>query len=190
MVPREVRRFQGQRAGIVSRTLAGTVDLGVMAVALLIGYLVVAGLRFLWRPTTFRFPSPSFGFLLLAGLALLIPYLSVSWWLTGRTYGDYLFGLRVISARGRHLSLWGAAIRAGFCVFLPIGLMWVAVSRQDRSVQDLVLRTSVIYDWEVRSAYERLRSPRPGGAAPAVPGRDLAAERPASETASETTPEG
>jgi hypothetical protein len=31
-----------------------------------------------------------------------------------------------------------------------IGLGWAALSRQNRSVQDIVLRTSVIYDWENR----------------------------------------
>jgi uncharacterized RDD family membrane protein YckC len=158
-IPREARPFQGLRAGIVSRTLAGIVDLGVVAVALLAGYLAVAGLRFLWRPTNFRFPSPSFSFLLLAGLVLLVPYLSVSWWLIGRTYGDYLFGLRVMSAQGKRMSLWWAVIRATFCVLLPLGLMWVALSRQDRSVQDVVLRTSVIYDWEVRPENERATRP-------------------------------
>jgi hypothetical protein len=29
----------------------------------------------------------------------------------------------------------------------PLGLAWVAVSRDSRSVQDLLLRTSVVYDW-------------------------------------------
>ncbi|HET9658167.1 MAG TPA: RDD family protein [Kineosporiaceae bacterium] len=150
-IPREARPFQGLRAGLVSRMLAGTVDLIVVAVVVLAGYLVVAGMRFLWRPANFRFPSPSLRLLLIAGLALLIPYLSLSWWLTGRTYGDHIFGLRVINVRGQHLRLGGAVMRAAFCVALPIGLLWVACSRQDRSVQDLVLRTSVIYDWEVRS---------------------------------------
>jgi hypothetical protein len=35
-------------------------------------------------------------------------------------------------------------------VLFPILLLWVAVSRQNRSVQDLVLRTSVVYDWTAR----------------------------------------
>jgi hypothetical protein len=33
--------------------------------------------------------------------------------------------------------------------FFPIGLLWVAVSRENRSAQDLALRTSVIYDWQL-----------------------------------------
>ncbi len=38
-------------------------------------------------------------------------------------------------------------LRAGFCVVFPIGLFWCAVSRENRSVQDVVLRSSVIHDW-------------------------------------------
>ena len=33
-----------------------------------------------------------------------------------------------------------------------IGLLWVALSRENRSVQDLVLRTSVVYDWQAKGA--------------------------------------
>jgi hypothetical protein len=29
----------------------------------------------------------------------------------------------------------------------PIGVLWVAVNRENRSVQDIVLRTSVVYEW-------------------------------------------
>jgi uncharacterized RDD family membrane protein YckC len=161
-IPREARPFQGMRAGIVSRLLAGVVDFGVIALAVLAGYLAVAGLRFLWRPITFRFPSPSFLLLLVAGFTILVPYLAVSWWLVGRTYGDHLLGLRVVNARGERMTLWGASARAVFCALLPIGLMWVVVSSQDRSLQDLVLRTSVIYDWEVGGAAPD-RSRRVGG---------------------------
>jgi hypothetical protein len=38
-----------------------------------------------------------------------------------------------------------------FCAFVPVGLFWVAVSSQSRSVQDLFLRTSVVYDWQPRN---------------------------------------
>lgn len=34
-------------------------------------------------------------------------------------------------------------------MFFTIGLLWVAVSRENRSAQDLALRTSVIYDWQL-----------------------------------------
>jgi hypothetical protein len=43
-----------------------------------------------------------------------------------------------------------ALLRAALNVVFPLGLAWVAISRQNRSVQDVALGTSVIYDWTVR----------------------------------------
>jgi uncharacterized RDD family membrane protein YckC len=57
-------------------------------------------------------------------------------------------GLRVLNRGGEPLRLYGAFVRALFCVVFPIGLVWVAVSRENRSAQDMVLRTSVVYDWQ------------------------------------------
>ena len=51
--------------------------------------------------------------------------------------------------QGARLHPLGALARAAFYVIFPIGLLWVLVSGQNRSLQDLVLRTSVIYDWDV-----------------------------------------
>jgi uncharacterized RDD family membrane protein YckC len=59
-------------------------------------------------------------------------------------------GLRVVSYRGGRMTLPGALLRAVFCAAVPIGLLWVAVSRENRSLQDVVLRTSVVYDWQPR----------------------------------------
>ena len=33
------------------------------------------------------------------------------------------------------------------CVVFPVGLLWSAVSRERRSLQDLVVRSVVVYDW-------------------------------------------
>jgi len=43
-----------------------------------------------------------------------------------------------------------AFVRALVCVVLPIGLAWVAVSSKNRSLGDILLRTSVVYDWRAR----------------------------------------
>jgi hypothetical protein len=37
-------------------------------------------------------------------------------------------------------------VRALLCVLFPVGLLWVLLSGENRSVQDVVLRTSVVYD--------------------------------------------
>lgn len=42
----------------------------------------------------------------------------------------------------------GRGFRAALaCALFPIGLLRVAVSQENRSLQDVVLRTSVIYGW-------------------------------------------
>ncbi len=40
--------------------------------------------------------------------------------------------------------------RGAFYALFPLGLLWAAVDGRNRSVQDLVLRTSVVYDWTHR----------------------------------------
>jgi uncharacterized RDD family membrane protein YckC len=80
-------------------------------------------------------------------LVLAVLYLTGSWAMTGRSYGASLLGLRVLSHRGR-IPGWSLSfVRAVFCVFFPIGLFWVALSPNRRSIQDVVLRTVVVYDW-------------------------------------------
>ena len=69
---------------------------------------------------------------------------------TGRTYGNHVMGLRVVNREGRRLHPLVAFVRATLYSILPIGLLWVLVSGQNRSLQDLLVRTSVIYDWDVR----------------------------------------
>ena len=48
------------------------------------------------------------------------------------------------------MRLTGTSIvRALFCTVFPFGLLWAIVSGANRSVQDVVLRTNVIYDWVI-----------------------------------------
>jgi len=146
-VPPEARAYQGQRAGLVSRLLASTVDLAAVVGAIGAGYLAVSMVVFLWDPGRFHFPAVDTAWLLTAGGVVLFCYLSASWAMTGRTWGDLLLGLRVVNYQGERLRAAGAALRAALCVVFPIGIFWVAVSRANRSVADLVLRTSVVYAW-------------------------------------------
>jgi Zn-dependent protease with chaperone function/uncharacterized RDD family membrane protein YckC len=145
---RQVRPpIRGRRAGLVTRVLANVLDVVVVLLLLAGGYAAVAAGRFLINPPAFRFPAPGFGLVLIAGLALQAVYFTASWRVTGRTYGDAVLGLRVVNFRGERMHWAGAAVRALFCVVFPIGLLWVLLSPRNRSVQDAVLRTSVIYDW-------------------------------------------
>ena len=151
-VPVEARRYQGHRAGIVTRVVANVIDVGVVCVVLAGGYLGWVSFRFLRDPRGFTFPPlPSLVTLMLIGLWIQVVYFTVSWTTTGRTYGDHVMGLRVVNLKGRRMHLWGAVVRAAGCAIFPIGLFWIVVSNGNRSIQDVALRTSVIYDWTARS---------------------------------------
>lgn len=149
-IPRAARGFQGERAGVVTRTIAAMIDGSVIVVVLVAIYFGYAGTLFLLDPRTFSFPDPTFLRSLLVGGVLLGLYTTATWGANGRTYGNVVMGIRVVSAGGGRVGWLRAAIRSAFYVFLPIGLMWVAVDRRLRSVQDLVLHTAVVYDWSPR----------------------------------------
>jgi uncharacterized RDD family membrane protein YckC len=136
----------GHAAGFVTRAIGAAVDACAVVLAVAIGYVVVAGFRFLLRPRTFQFPAPGFAIILLVVGVVLAGYLTVTWAIPGRTYGDQLMGLRVTDLSGNRLHWSRAAARAVFYVLFPLGLGWVLVSSRNRSVQDVVLRTTVVYD--------------------------------------------
>lgn len=152
VVPPDARPYQGKRAGVVSRLLASAVDLVVVIGIIGAGYLAVSMVMFLWDPSRFHFPALDRTWLLAAGGAVLFCYLSAAWAMTGRTPGDLLLGLRVVNYQGEPLRVAGAVLRAALCVVFPVGILWVAVSKANRSVADVVLRTSVIYAWGGGSA--------------------------------------
>ncbi|GIH98172.1 RDD family protein [Planobispora takensis] len=146
-VPREARPYQGHRAGVVSRFLAAAVDLAVVIGAVVGVYAVWATLLFLLDPLGFSFPRAPVRLSIVTGFVILVLYLAGCWATTGRTFGNHLMGLRAVNFRGERMRLAGALVRAVAYAVFPIGLFWVAVSRDNRSLADLVLRTSVIYDW-------------------------------------------
>jgi uncharacterized RDD family membrane protein YckC len=164
-IPTEARPYQGQRAGLVTRFVAAVIDGILVGLVLLLGYAGFAGLVFLIDPRTFTFPEMGLFLSLTSALVVLVVYLTVSWWISGRTYGSLVMGLRVVGYRGANMRLVGAFARAVFCTLFPIGLLWAAVNRENRSVQDVVLRTSVIYDWQPKGAHhaEPARGPHTSG---------------------------
>jgi uncharacterized RDD family membrane protein YckC len=145
-VPPTRASVNGQAAGFVTRAIGAAVDACAVVLAVVIGYVIVAGFRFLLSPRSFSFPAPGFEVILLVVGVVLAAYLTVTWAIPGRTYGDQLMGLRVADLRGHRLHWSRAAARAVLYVLFPLGLGWVLISSRNRSVQDLVLRTAVVYD--------------------------------------------
>jgi uncharacterized RDD family membrane protein YckC len=151
-IPPKARGFQGLRAGVVSRSLAGGIDYALVAAATFGTYLGVVVLMFLVDPRDFQPVTWTFGQFLLLGFGYMIVYLTLSFATTGRTIGARVMGLRVVGRKGRKVRWVPAFLRACFCAVFPIGLFWCALSRENRSVQDVVLRTSVIHEWPVAHA--------------------------------------
>jgi uncharacterized RDD family membrane protein YckC len=172
-VPREARAYQGRRAGIVTRLVAAVIDAGVVGLVLLGGYAAIVGLLFVLDPRGFTFPDLGVVVSLASALAVLVVYLTLAWWISGRTYGCLVMGLRVVNYRGDRLRLPGALLRALFCAFFPVGLLWVAVSPTNRSIQDEMMRTSVVYDWQPRNPGSEA-----GNGTRVSPGRAPGRERP------------
>jgi uncharacterized RDD family membrane protein YckC len=162
VVPAEARSLQGRRAGLVSRMIANIVDLGVVVAVVFGTYIVWAGMKLLWQGSSFTRPTPGFARAFTFATVVHIVYFAISRTGSGRTYGDQLMGLRVIGRTGPTLGLGMASIRAVICVLFPLGLLWAGIGRERRSVQDLIVRTSVIYDWQIH------RSPSDDGSRDAL----------------------
>ena len=139
--------LRGHRAGFASRAMAGAVDLGIvwlLGTSLLlsagVAHSLLAGAPF-GAPTLRVWLSGPLGVL------LAVAYLAAGWATTGRTPGMQLAGLRVVDLGGRLLRPGRALLRALLCALFPAGLLWVLVSRRNASLQDLLVRSAVVYDW-------------------------------------------
>jgi uncharacterized RDD family membrane protein YckC len=135
---------------LISRFVANAIDLLLVLVAIGVVYLGVAATDFLLAPRRFAWPSPGALTIGILGWGLLIVYLTVAWSGTGRSLGKQVMGLRVERHDGGGLRLGHAFLRALLCAAFPIGLFWSLFSRDSASVQDLVVRTKVVYDWRPR----------------------------------------
>ncbi|WP_319429211.1 RDD family protein [Mycobacterium sp. RTGN5] len=133
-------------AGIVSRGLAAVVDILVVLVTMGALYVGLALTTLIANPASFRFPAPNLIFSTTVTLAVSVLYLTGCWTVSGRTVGTVLLGVRVVDRHAKPLRIAVAALRALACVLFPVGLLWVAVDRQRRSAQDIVLGSRVIYD--------------------------------------------
>ena len=138
---------RGDRAGIVSRGLAAVVDVATIVAVQLLIYAGATAIGFIWSSDGFKAPALQPFALFAASAGLTVVYLTVGWALAGRTYGASVLGIRVVDALGGAPGWARSGLRALCCLAFPVGILWVAVSTERRSVQDLLLRTNVVYDW-------------------------------------------
>ena len=143
--------LQGHRAGFVSRAAAAFVDLLVVVVLGAIAYFLVTGVSFVLDPRGFSFPRPAPGSSLIFYFLATTIYLGMGWATTGRTIGMQLAGLRLVTSGKSRMRPGVALARALLCVVFPAGLLWSAISSKNSSLQDIIFRTLVIYDWSSRT---------------------------------------
>ena len=152
--------MQGRRAGIVSRIFADAIDLLIVVAIAIVAYLGLSAVLFIVRPQRFTWPHPSTSLSSSVVALLLVLYLAIGWDETGRTAGKQVMGLRLVNRRGVPPFLWSALLRAVLCVVFPLGLVWSVFDRRSRSLQDLLMGTSVLYDWQPHRPLPRDDPPR------------------------------
>jgi uncharacterized RDD family membrane protein YckC len=146
-LPPEARTLQGERAGLVSRLLAGGIDYAIAVAVTGVAWLGTAVVRLTVRPARFSWPEWSGATWLAVYLGVLVLSLAIPWAATGRSVGKRVLGLRLLNHDGHRVRALVALGRALLCVAFPIGLFWVPASDDERSVHDLLFRTRVVYDW-------------------------------------------
>lgn len=166
------RHLQGQRAGILSRGLAFSADIGI---AFLVYTFLVAAVNLLWDllfSNKLSVPTPPGWFSALMIFWTLVIYLTLGWASTGRTIGKQLLGLRVVRADAEPLKPGQALVRAILCAVFYPGILWVPFDRRCRSLQDMALKTVVIYDWIPEAArprrFPKVANTTPGTTSPAA----------------------
>jgi uncharacterized RDD family membrane protein YckC len=138
--------LQGQRAGFVSRLSADFIDVVVVLAIHVVVILVVTAIKYLFT-RTFKLPNPPTWVTLATYWVIALIYLSSGWGSTGKTFGKQFVGVRVVRADGTRLGSGLAFVRALLYLVFPAGLVWILVSGRNASLQDLIVRSVVVYDW-------------------------------------------
>lgn len=156
---RTVASLHGRPAGVVTRVIAGVIDYLITGVFVLVGYLSIIALRFVTNPVRFSWPRTSWIILIISGMVAMLCYLTISWSANGKTLGSSIMGTRVVNRHGGRLGFTWSLIRAGLVVIFPVGLLWCAANPGGRSLQDIALRTRVVYDYDISTSYAVRESP-------------------------------
>jgi uncharacterized RDD family membrane protein YckC len=132
-------------AGIVSRGMAAVIDILVVGVIMAALYLGLVLTKLMFQPTAFSFPALNIVFSTAMTFVVSVAYLAGCWAVSGCTVGAVTMGLRVVARRSPRVGPSVALLRAAACVLFPLGLVWVAVDKQRRSLQDIMFGSRVVY---------------------------------------------
>jgi uncharacterized RDD family membrane protein YckC len=76
-------------------------------------------------------------------LFILFGFYAFFWLRGGQTVGMLAWQIKIISTRGKRVTLWQALLRF-FVAFLGIGNLWIFFDNQKRSWQDIYSETQII----------------------------------------------
>jgi uncharacterized RDD family membrane protein YckC len=143
------RSAQGTRAGFVSQALATALDFGTVVVLEFLALMAFGFLRFLVTDKDYAMPQAGPGGNTALFFVIGVLLLWTAWSGSGRAPGMSVLGLKVVGRDGRRpLSSGRAFWRAVLAVpTLGLGVVWVLVSRKNKSLYDLICGSAVIYDW-------------------------------------------
>ncbi|HME49363.1 RDD family protein [Mycobacterium sp.] len=131
-------------AGVLRRTLAAVIDLGVVVATLYALQAAVAlSVVGTWPGSLMRGSDQTVreG---AVSLVVAVAYSAECWSRSGRTAGGAALGVRVVARDGLPLRPAEAIMRAAACLIFPVGLFSAAVDRQRRSLQDMAFGSRVI----------------------------------------------
>lgn len=139
---------QGRRAGVVTRGVAFTIDFFCVLAAYPLALWGIGIVDGLLNFTTPRYPELPNGWDAAIQLVIMFWYFVGPWAINGRTIGQALLGLRVVSRNRVRVRLWQAAWRwwVLFLTLLWIGPLWLLFSRRRLALHDIAARTQVVYD--------------------------------------------
>ncbi len=151
-------QLQGLRAGFVSRAVASGSDVVLVLCTYVVGVILVSIAWDLFFSNSISISAPPHWLSELLVWILLVVYLTVGWWSTGRTPGKQMLGLRVGRSDGTPLRFWRALFRAILCASFFPALLLSLVNRRNRGLEDVAFGTVVTYDW-FPASYEPLAEP-------------------------------
>jgi uncharacterized RDD family membrane protein YckC len=157
-VKREIRQeraraAQGRRAGFVSQAAAALLDAVWILIVDFAALAAIGFLRFLLTGEKYRLPQPGPGWNAVLIVVIGVLLLWSAWSGSGRAPGMGLIGLRVVGRDGEQLSSRRAFWRALLGVLtLGLGVIWVLVSKKNKSIYDLLVGSAVVYEWRASVA--------------------------------------
>jgi len=155
----------GHFAGPVTRAVAYIVDVAlsalVFAAAVAVGVFL---LDVVTRVDVQADDIPTWLSVMAYALWLLL-YFGGSWAASGKTAGMALVGIRVVARDGTRLGPWQGLLRAPALVLslltFGIGLIGIVIGREHRGLQDVLVGSVVVYDWDARVARLRFLARHP-----------------------------